>query len=254
MKHFRRTILIGDVHGCIDELQELAAQLEIGSRDQVILLGDLIGKGPDSLSCIEYVRSRSFLSLLGNHEFQFREKIHKQIQGQEGITEGITQREPAKWPATWRMFHRHFDWLDSLPWYVVERNFITVHAGFIPALGIRHTPLHWLLNIRELPRQKPDNIADNIADYGKACAENGPEKPWFHDYCAAKPVYFGHWAKLGYTMKNNCTCLDTGCVYGGSLSAVVIPTSGSTGKLGEKILFQLPAKKAYCPINGKCTP
>ncbi|HNL01940.1 MAG TPA: metallophosphoesterase, partial [Leptospiraceae bacterium] len=62
-----RTIFIGDVHGCVDELKEMIGILGPTREDRIILLGDLINRGPDSPGVVRFVFENGFESLMGNH-------------------------------------------------------------------------------------------------------------------------------------------------------------------------------------------
>src|SRR5688500_9968165 len=63
-----RTIIIGDVHGCLDELEAVRQACDVTPEDQVFLVGDLIAKGPDSQGVIQLVRERGYRATLGNHD------------------------------------------------------------------------------------------------------------------------------------------------------------------------------------------
>ena len=92
-----KTFIIGDVHGCIDELQELVQQLALVSGDRLIFIGDLIDRGPDSLGVVkqvyEWSKKLDVILLLGNHEEKFNRYVHH-IQcntGKEKEMKGIDQ-------------------------------------------------------------------------------------------------------------------------------------------------------------------
>ena len=64
-----RTIVVGDVHGCIDELRDLLrACVYSKSTDRVVLVGDLVNKGPSSVECVRLAREEGFLATRGNHD------------------------------------------------------------------------------------------------------------------------------------------------------------------------------------------
>ena len=65
-----RVIAIGDVHGCIDELQDLLRLCDYRPGDQVIFLGDLVSKGPDSISVVQMAREIGAIAVRGNHDFE----------------------------------------------------------------------------------------------------------------------------------------------------------------------------------------
>src|SRR4051794_18132538 len=63
-----RTLVIGDVHGCLEELRALVAKAGVTGDDDVILVGDLVAKGPDSVGVIAWARERGAAAVLGNHD------------------------------------------------------------------------------------------------------------------------------------------------------------------------------------------
>lgn len=78
-----RNIIIGDVHGCLDELKELINKLELSSADHLFFIGDLIDKGPDSVGVVKYVYELSKLYstvlILGNHEEKFLRFLYNKV-------------------------------------------------------------------------------------------------------------------------------------------------------------------------------
>src|SRR4026207_24873 len=65
-----RLIAIGDIHGCHVEFSELLARLELAKEDRLILLGDLVNRGPDSNKVLDLAREHRAIALLGNHELR----------------------------------------------------------------------------------------------------------------------------------------------------------------------------------------
>ena len=63
-----RTIVVGDVHGCLEELDELLSRLEVGPSDRLVLAGDLMDRGPDPVGVVRRARERGALAVLGNHD------------------------------------------------------------------------------------------------------------------------------------------------------------------------------------------
>ena len=202
-----RTIFIGDVHGCIEELEELLNQASYNaSKDRLIYLGDLINKGPNSLEVLKLVKDQNCEILMGNRE--------------QHVIEGPESKKSLPYKG-WLPFISKF-----LP-YIEDEKFIAVHGGLAPGLTPKETPLRTLTHIRTWG-----------GDHGQL---NNPKNDphWFDLYTNTKPVIFGHYAKLGLIQKNNCTGIDTGCVYGGKLTAYTLP---------DQSLIQVSAKKVYCPL------
>ena len=63
-----RTLVIGDVHGCLDELRALVAKAGVTADDDVVFVGDLVAKGPDSVGVVAWARERGAAAVLGNHD------------------------------------------------------------------------------------------------------------------------------------------------------------------------------------------
>ena len=231
-----RVIFIGDVHGCIAELRELVSLLEIKQKDRVIFLGDIIGKGPASLECMALLTDHKFEAIVGNYEVEYLQS--KKKQDYSVCNSLVASALPDE--------YEH--WLQTLPYFIDDQHFIAVHAGFIPLLGVEKTPVHWLTKIRTWPDPiKISNHRSLLATNNDQFYLGAAPLPWFTYYHGEKPVFFAHWAQLGYYFANNCTCLDSGCVYGGSLSAMVF--TDSTIDFATSTLVQVPADKQYCPIK-----
>jgi hypothetical protein len=198
-----RTLIIGDVHGCLAELKELLGMLRPTPGDDLVFLGDLINKGPDSAGVWREYRRLGARSIMGNHELRLLE-----------MAEG-------RWPPgglLLRMkkeFGQDFDAfiadIKTWPYMIETESFLAVHAGFYPDRPPRETPEQVLCTLRLWEKT------------GKASL-TGDDPPWFEHYHGEKLVVFGHWAALGGVNRPNAIGLDTGCVYGGSLTALELPS------------------------------
>ena len=69
-ERYPRVIAIGDVHGCIDELQDLLRECDYRPGDLIVFLGDLVSKGPDSISVVQMAREIGAIGVRGNHDFE----------------------------------------------------------------------------------------------------------------------------------------------------------------------------------------
>lgn len=201
-----RTIFIGDVHGCIEELKELLRQVKWKDTDRIILLGDLINRGPAPVEVVRFVYENRLESLMGNHEYDY-------------LKEYRNNPVYASWKEIWG--EEIHSWLEKRPLFIEEEDFIAVHAGLHPDYTLKETPPEILLNIRTL---------------GKKSISSHDGIPWYNFYRGKKPVIYGHWARQGLTVRENTIGLDTGCVYGRTLTAYI---------LEEKKFIQVPAKKVY---------
>ncbi len=203
-----RTIFIGDVHGCLEELKLMIKYLKLKREDRVILLGDLINRGPDPAGVVEFVCENQFECILGNHEYEY---LHE-------------YKENPVYKELHLQLKKYHNWLKALPYWIEGKNFLAVHAGLQPDTSLEETPIRSLLFIRTW---NPDAIA---SDKGI---------PWYEFYCGEKLVIYGHWAKKGLTIRKKTLGLDSGCVYGKFLSAFI---------LEESKIVQIPAiKQHYIP-------
>ena len=211
-----RTIIIGDVHGCLEELEALLHKLDHRTgQDRLIFVGDLINKGPHSLEVLQKVRSLSAEVVMGNHEWKFLKYLKEDSSPSQGFCQ-LKQQMGGQ-------LHYWQEWLSQLPAYIEAEQFLVVHGGLVPQQHPSETPISILCRIRTWDGEGRDL--------------NNPAHPsWFELYHHPKLVVFGHWAQRGLVLRNNAIGLDTGCVYGNRLSAVVLP---------EKTLCQVPAKKIY---------
>jgi serine/threonine protein phosphatase 1 len=173
--------VVGDVHGCLRELRDLLATLDPGSRDLVLFVGDLVRKGPDSAGVVDLVRSReNLVSIRGNNEDKL---IH------DRKTLATLDRDDLAY-------------LRSLPVAVSWDDEIAVHGGVDPRRPLADQPVAELLTRRAVPQ------------------ENGYDGPfWFETYRRSPRVFFGHTVLDEPVVTDHAVGLDTGCVYGGSLTA-----------------------------------
>lgn len=214
-----RTIAIGDIHGCAAEFAELLARLEPTRDDRLILLGDLINKGPDNCAVIDLARRHNAISLLGNHELRLLN--HRHLENPKFAN-----------AADKRTFHelRTTDWeyLERMPltFFAPEYDTVFVHAGFLPNENWQKQHATTVTRIQVIdPDGRPRKRVDS------------PKSPhWTTFWNHAPRVVYGHTPNPEIIRTEWTTCLDTACVSGGSLSALIFP--------GEKIL-QVKARKNY---------
>jgi serine/threonine protein phosphatase 1 len=199
--------VIGDVHGCYDELMELIEKIDNHSANQeakMIFVGDYVDRGPKSKEVVNLImkmQRQGHVALMGNHE--------------DMILDGdFTYAE-----ATLRSFNSPFmelpdyvtDWMRTLPKYYEDDTIIVAHAGANPAWPMDQQTDQMLLWMR----------------YEE-----------YHHAQLKKHFYHGHTPRLGKIEQiDDRTNVDTGCVYGGHLTAAIV---GDDGK--PEGFIQVPAK------------
>ena len=216
-----RVIAIGDVHGCIDELQDLLRQCDYQPGDLVVFLGDLVCKGPDSISVVQMAREIGAIGVRGNHDFEV-------IRWHQAIKSGVD-------PPVVGSEHFHIascltkadlKWLYSLPWYLSSKELSTlfVHAGFVSGIRLAKQNPRLMMNMRSI---LPD---------GTVTSKFFNNWPWARLWDGPQTVLFGHDADRGLQQYEHAIGLDTGCVYGGRLTACILP---------EKRLVSVSARREY---------
>lgn len=215
-----RTIIIGDVHGCIDELEALCREVSVRPKDRVIFIGDIINKGPNSLAVWQLFRDLKAEAVLGNHELRLIES-HSGESSRKGLYRQM-RIEFGKY------FKSLLDDIQTWPLYIKEDAFIAVHAGLVPGKKLSKCSAAALCNIRTWDGKGRD-------------LQNAANPPWWECMEIDRLTVFGHWAaKRGVFDHPRIVGLDTGCVYGHELSALVLP---------DMEVVSVKAKRRYCDYS-----
>jgi hypothetical protein len=210
-----RTIVIGDVHGCYDELQDLLRAVKVRPDDRLISVGDLICKGPDSAGVIAWAKAQSNLDcVVGNHELRFLNCRRR------GVIPNIKPSDLATYQQFGAGYEDAMRYIARWPLTLSGEGFMVVHAGFDPREGLEWQSDVQLTTMRRL---------------------KDTEEPWYERYADSRLVVFGHWARPEAVVRRNAIGLDTGCVYGGALTAVILP---------ERRLVSVPARRVYVKKEG----
>ena len=197
-----RTIVVGDIHGCYDELQALLEKAALGEDDRVVSVGDLIVKGEKNREVLDlFIEDRRFSAVLGNHD-----RALMLYWTGEGISLKESQ-ERAR--AQLESNEAHYSaYLQSLPSMIDLGTHLVVHAGVRPGVALSGQTIEDLTELRTLG---PDRT-------------NREGVPWYEKYAGEKTVLFGHWPAAEPRRGPRAIGLDTGCVYGYDLTAYIIET------------------------------
>lgn len=257
------TYVIGDVHGCIDELKALLEKINFNkSKDTVIFVGDLVNRGPSSVAVIKFIWELGDAAkvVLGNHDITLIAIALKATDYNSPVYSEILNSDVADEIINW---YRQQPLLIHLP----EYNVVVTHAGIPPHWSVKkaakcakkaskrlrddncaeYLRAAYKTNINQW--NKADNSLDKftftinaltrmrycqldgILDYDEKSSLGRQRKglyPWFmlRNYRQSKTqtkpilIVFGHWASLGYSYNNYTYCIDSGCVWGGKLTAL----------------------------------
>ncbi len=253
--------LIGDVQGCCDALEQLLVRLDFSpSRDELVILGDLVNRGPRSLAVLERLMAwgTSARCVLGNHDLHLLAVAH----GIRPASRGDTLHEVLASPQRAALL----DWLRQRPLALQAHGWLMVHAGVMPQWDTAQTlalaeevsqalrgpesdlidflrtmygnhPARWDNTLQGAARarvvvnaltrtrfMRADGTMDFDLKEGSDAAPPGL-MPWFDvpgRRTAGQPIAFGHWSTLGPLDRPDLMALDSGCVWGGTLTAARI--------------------------------
>lgn len=214
----KRILIVGDVHGCFDELRRLIDRAKVAEGDEVTLVGDLVNKGPESVGVVRFCRENGIAAVLGNHDDYLLRCIAARRRG-EGKEFSESIRKIAK-----KISDEDAAWLRALPLWVriPGQRAVVVHAGLVPG--------------RALPDQKRENLLTtrSIRADGTASKRIDEGRPWASLHRGPSHVFFGHDAVRGLQRWKYATGLDTGCVYGGRLTGYELTSESFVSVLAKK--------------------
>jgi serine/threonine protein phosphatase 1 len=215
-----KRLIIGDIHGCYDELRDLLDKSGIGAEDEILALGDIVDRGPCSPEVLQFFRSRSTArSVMGNHE----RKHVRSCRGQTrpALSQIVTRHQigEADYPDA-VMF------MDSLPRFLELPEAILVHGMFEPGIP--------------LAQQKETVLVGTLS--GEAYLAKKYQAPWYELYHGSKPLIFGHHDYLGNGMPlvrdGQLYGIDTACCHGKALTGLVLPEFRLIGVRSRKDYWQ----------------
>jgi bis(5'-nucleosyl)-tetraphosphatase (symmetrical) len=250
---------IGDVQGCATELRALLARLNFSAdRDQLWFVGDLVNRGPDSLACLRLIRALgdNATVVLGNHDLHLLAiAFGAQLKGKPGDTLGEIMRAPDRNALLQWLLERPLAHQDPVhgellihaglvpQWSVPQtlqlaqevrtallaspEDFFEFMYGDQPDLWSEELRgadrLRFIVNVLTRLRMCTAEGRVALKAKGKPPPGEAALRPWFAVPGRASSgtrIIFGHWSTLGYVNSDGVIGLDTGCVWGGSLTAI----------------------------------
>jgi len=278
------TYAIGDIHGCLFELQELLQKIAFNPRhDKIWLVGDLVNRGPQSLETLRFIKSmgEAVVVVLGNHDLhllalQYHHKFKEDFPFLRPVLEAKDSAELLFWLRQQPLFHHD-----------AQLGYTMVHAGILPSWDLDEAQKHsleveqalrgdqYVEFLNHMYGNKPNQWNENLLGYERlrfitnvfarmrfcdanlhlnltCCARLGEQPPgytpWFkipNRKTRNNKIIFGHWAALaGHTYEPLVYALDTGCAWGEFLTAM---------RLEDEALFQVKfsGKKLSLPKNNQ---
>lgn len=259
------TWAIGDVQGCCDELVALLARIRFDrASDALWFVGDLVNRGPRSLETLRLVRDLGSAAkvVLGNHDLHLVCRAEGLWRRREDDTLDAVLEAPDGGALV--------EWLRRQPLMHVEGRFAMLHAGLLPGWSVARAralareveatlaspayrtflahlygsePARWredlagwdrlraIVNV--FTRMRFCTANDDIEVRTKGAEPPPGYRPWFEfrDDASEPGLVCGHWSTLGLKLTPRAAVIDTGCVWGGSLTAL---------RLEDRALIQVP--------------
>jgi serine/threonine protein phosphatase 1 len=215
------THIIGDVHGCYEELSDLLELIGPASDDRVVFVGDLVVRGPDSASVTRLAMSGSIRNqtvILGNNEA----KLRPTLEGDPTYATPVVLRTLEQLRAA-GILAEALDYFDTLPLSLDLGDHVVVHAGVRPGVPLAEQSRSDLLRIKTL--------------------DGTPDGPmWYERYYGPQTVVFGHHVVKEPLFLPFAINIDTGCVYGGKLSALTLETGAVRSVRARDVYYRIPQK------------
>ncbi|MGQ0651645.1 MAG: symmetrical bis(5'-nucleosyl)-tetraphosphatase [Betaproteobacteria bacterium] len=264
------TYAVGDVQGCYDELDRLLGAFAFDAKkDRLWLVGDLVNRGPKSLEVLRFVRGlgKRAMTVLGNHDLH----LVTQHEGIERRRKDDTFDAVLAAPDADELVR----WLRRQPMMHVDGAFAMVHAGLVPQWSVRKAmrlaaeveaalrarsyrdflanmyggePARWSERLKGWDRLR---VIVNAMTRLRFCTADGEMdfrtkgakaprgfKPWFRFRKEKEILICGHWSTLGLKLAPRLAALDSGCVWGGALSAL---------RLEDRRVFQVRCRGYQAP-------
>lgn len=234
----KRRVFVGDIQGCRVELEELLRKLAFDpARDELHPCGDFVNRGPDSAGVLRLCRELGAGGVLGNHDVHaLRVARGEKARGKRDTLDDLFAAPDRD---------ALLAWLAERPFVRAWDDVVLVHAALAPEWNDPVATLSALDPYRE-------NAQLAFAVSARYCDASGarpasdwpvpsaPFRPWWEFWQErageTRTVVFGHWARAGLVVSPRVRGLDTGCVWGGKLTAWVAETDE---------LVQVDARRVY---------
>ncbi len=213
------TILIGDIHSCHRELVGLLDQISPSASERLVFLGDLVNKGPDPAGVVRLVQSLDCICLRGNHD-------NDHLNWHSGAAEPRDESRRTRGLMSETDYATYLAMVRKMPLLFENPSLIAVHGAVDPS--------------RLLSDQPVDLLTGEVT----------PDLRWKDEIALDRPLVVGH-KRYGQDFSQPFIRdgffygLDTGCVYGGALTALALPSGR---------LWQIPAARDYSQESAHSLP
>lgn len=200
-----QTLVVGDIHGCYEELQDLIQKAGLSEDDLIVSIGDCVDRGPDTPAVFRYFKEQKNAQLImGNHERKHvRASRHEVKLARSQIISKMQFGEE---------YPNALEFMGDLPLYLDLPEALVVHGYFEPGLPVE--------------QQLPSVLCGTMG--GDKHLTEHYSQPWYELYDGSKPILVGHQNYSGtdepFVYQDRVFGLDTGCVTGKALTGLVLPS------------------------------
>lgn len=227
----QRYIVIGDVHGCLEELDELLRKVDLRpDKDRLVFTGDLLDRGPDPVGVLRRARELMAESVLGNHE----EKHLRRKNWEDKIARGEATKNPMHPFSGGRLAEHNalseedWDYIRAMPKFLrLDPEWLVVHAGFeTDGTPVEDQNFGTICRVRDVDEE--GKMAKNKENFFLPAPGS---VPWSTVWKGPESVIYGHAVhskehpRIDYPNGTYCYGVDTGCVFGGYLTAAIVDVS-----------------------------
>ena len=251
-----RLIFIGDIHGCKTELEDLLTKVTFNSsHDHLVVLGDFVAKGPDSHGVIDLLRSYGASCVRGNHEDKvalIAENINSTQHYNLGITNPsfATHFAPAERELAANLSSQQIAYINSCPLILRIGTFgtdsvVVVHAGLVPGIPLERQDANSVMHMRTIdlithvPSKDHQEVLRKTVPWAKLWNKyqkqsTRTDRRGKKVKAETMTVVYGHDSRRGLQLQKYSKGIDTGCVRGGRLTALIMGEKGKTSTVSVK--------------------
>ncbi len=248
-------VLIGDIHGTLEEFEELLKTIQYNpAQMRLILLGDLVDRGPYTAGVVKKARELQLESVKGNHEDKALRWLYHENRRKSLNIPNPMRSMSAKDAAQLELLNEE-DWnyLKSFPLKIdLGLNWWAIHAGVEPGISWENQLPNWLMRVRYV------NSQGRAVSLNKDKSQPEGSEFWTNYYFENRSIVYGHVVhnltqpRVDYSIKRTCLGIDTGSVFGGYLTAVFLHNQvkdGPSYNYYSPEFVQVKAKETYFSLK-----
>jgi len=214
-----KLIIYGDIHGCYDEFIFLRRKINPQKNDIEVCVGDIITKGKDSIKTLDFVIENDIKSVLGNHE----DKIIRYLNHQNSNKKNPILLDEDEQNIVNNLSQKHIEFLRNLPLFLKFGNITIVHGGLQNHMNLDNLSKK---DTQKILRMRYLDQVENFLALGK---EDENSIFWADVYDGNQGfIIYGHQKQNEIKENKYALGIDTGCVYGNKLTAIIFTNNNCT--------------------------